>query len=71
MQFMGIQQKIKPGKFLLRMKKIIISIGFLSEKNEFIYIYSTASGMKNGRSKNLKDIRDIIKILEVKDASDK
>jgi hypothetical protein len=30
-----------------------------------IYLYSAGSGMKNGRTRDLKDLLDIIKFLEV------
>jgi hypothetical protein len=61
----GYSEEEKAWQILTADNRLIISIGFLSEKREFIYLYSAGSGMKNGRTRDLKDLLDIIKFLEV------
>ena len=53
-------------------KKLLISMGISIKTKEFIYRYLTASGYRNGRTNDLKDLQDIyLKILEDEDAVDK
>jgi hypothetical protein len=39
--------------------KLLVSIGFSIKNNDIVYMYLSDSGMKGGRTKNLKDLVDI------------
>jgi len=52
-------QEHKAWQIFSAENELLISIGISVKTNEFIYRYLTASGMKDGRTKNIKDLLDI------------
>jgi len=52
-------QEHKAWQIFSANNELLISIGISVKTNEFIYRYLTASGMKDGRTKDIKDLLDI------------
>jgi len=52
-------QEHKAWQIFSAENELLISIGISMKTNEFIYRYWTASGMKDGRTRNIKDLLDI------------
>jgi hypothetical protein len=49
---------------------LLLSIGISIDTNEFLYLYSSANGMKSGRTKDPRDLLDIyLKIEEAGNVS--